>query len=171
MHISSVISGQYGTITSLAPGRCGSNLLNMIFKLIIQISSLSTYREAAIRRMPQTLTIERLTLVKVPSHYPKQCWFISMSPYGITRPKCVDIFMVSKIDISDGWIRAEWWLNCCSYHDDVIKWKYFPRYWHFVFYLICAWINVWMNKRGAGDLRRHHVHYDVNVMTMTSMGE
>ena len=70
-------------------------------------------------------------------------------------------------------------------HDDVIKWKYFPRYWPFVrgihrslvnsphkgqwrgalmFTLICARINVWVNNRKAGDLRRNRVHYDVIVM-------
>ena len=71
-------------------------------------------------------------------------------------------------------------------HDDVIKWKHFPRYWPFVrgihrgpvnsphkgqwrgalmFSLICAWINGWVNNRGAGDLRRHQAHCDVIVMT------
>ena len=61
-------------------------------------------------------------------------------------------------------------------HDDVIKWKHFPRYWPFVrgihrspvksphkghwrgallFSLICAWRNGWVNKWEAGDLRRH----------------
>ena len=70
-------------------------------------------------------------------------------------------------------------------HDDVIKWKHFPRYWSFVrglhrwpvnfphkgqwrgalmFYLICTWINGWVNNREAGDLWRHHAHYDVTVM-------
>ena len=70
-------------------------------------------------------------------------------------------------------------------HDDVIKWKYFPRYWPFVrgihrspvnsphkgqwrgalmFTLIWARINVWVNNRKAGDLRRNRVHYDVIVM-------
>ena len=70
-------------------------------------------------------------------------------------------------------------------HDDVIKWKHFPRYWPFVrgihrspvnsshkgqwrgalmFSLICVWINGWVNNREAGDLRRYHVHYDVTVM-------
>ena len=70
-------------------------------------------------------------------------------------------------------------------HDDVIKWKHFPRYWTFVrgihwspvisphegqwrgtlmFSLICAWINGWVNNRGAGDLRRNRDHYDVTVM-------
>ena len=33
-----------------------------------------------------------------------------------------------------------------------------------VFSLICAWINGWVNNREAGDLRRNHAHYDVNVM-------
>ena len=72
-----------------------------------------------------------------------------------------------------------------SIHDDVIKWKHFPRYWPFVqgihrspvnsphkgqwcgalmFPLICAWINGWAHNREAGDLRRHHAHYDIIVM-------
>ena len=59
-------------------------------------------------------------------------------------------------------------------HDDVIKWKHFPRNWPFVrgihrspvnsphkgqwrgalmFSLICVWINDWVNNREAGDLR------------------
>ena len=70
-------------------------------------------------------------------------------------------------------------------HDDVIKWKHFPRYWPFVrgihrspvksplkgqwrgalmFTLICARINGWVNNREAGDLRRYRAHYDVTVM-------
>ena len=44
-------------------------------------------------------------------------------------------------------------------HDDVIKWKHFPRY-----SLIWAWMNGWVNNREAGDLRRNRVHYDVIVM-------
>ena len=75
------------------------------------------------------------------------------------------------------------------WHDDVIKWKHFPRYWPFVrgihrppvnsphkgqwrgalmFTLICARINVWVNNREAGDLRRNRVHYDVIVMDLTA---
>ena len=30
--------------------------------------------------------------------------------------------------------------------------------------LICTRINDWVNKREAGDLRRHRGHYDVNLM-------
>ena len=72
-----------------------------------------------------------------------------------------------------------------QYHDDVIKWKHFPRRWPFVrgihrspvnsphkgqwrgalrFSSICAWINNWVNNREAGDLRRHRAHNDVIVM-------
>ena len=76
-------------------------------------------------------------------------------------------------------------LNMFLNHDDVIKWKHIPRYWHFVrgihrspvnsphkgqwrgalmFSLICAWINEWVNNGEACDLRRHRAHYDVTVM-------
>ena len=72
-----------------------------------------------------------------------------------------------------------------STNDDVIKWKYYPRYWPFVlgihwspvnsphkgqwrgalmFSLICAWINGWVNNGEASDLRRYRTHYDVIVM-------
>ena len=76
------------------------------------------------------------------------------------------------------WSRLYCLAYCMSQcHDDVIKWKHFPRHWPFVrgihkgqwrgalmFSLICAWINDWVNKREAGDLRRHRVHHDVTVM-------
>ena len=72
-----------------------------------------------------------------------------------------------------------------TWHDDVIKWKHFPRYWPFVrgiprspgnsphkgqwhgaliFSMICAWTNGWANHRRAGDLRRHRAHHDVTVV-------
>ena len=70
-------------------------------------------------------------------------------------------------------------------HDDVIKWKHFPRYWPFVRGihrspvnsprkgqwrgalvdpLICVWINGWVSNREAGDLRRYRTHYDATVV-------
>ena len=73
-----------------------------------------------------------------------------------------------------------------EYHDDVIKWKHFPRYWPFVrgihrspvnsphkrqwrgaviFSLICARINGWVNNLEAGNLRRYRAHCDVIVMS------
>ena len=66
-----------------------------------------------------------------------------------------------------GWWPSSFTCQNINLHDDVIKWKHFPRYWPFVrgmFYLICAWINNWVNNREAGDLRRHGAHYDVIVM-------
>ena len=33
-----------------------------------------------------------------------------------------------------------------------------------MFSLICGWINVRVNNREAGDLRRHRAHYDFIVM-------
>ena len=84
---------------------------------------------------------------------------------------------------------SSWWYIITSQyiciHDDVIKWKHFPRYWPFVrgihrspvnsshkgqwrgalmFSLIFARINGWVNNREAGDLRRHQAHCDVIVM-------
>ena len=75
----------------------------------------------------------------------------------------------------------------CSFHDDVIKWKHFPRYWPFVwgihrspvnspnkghwrgalmFSLICASIDGWVNNCEAGDFRCDLTHYDVTVTTL-----
>ena len=72
-------------------------------------------------------------------------------------------------------------------HDDVSKWKHFPRYWPFVrgiqqspvnsphkgqwrgaliISLICVWISGWVNNREAGGLRRYRAHYDVIVMIL-----
>ena len=90
-------------------------------------------------------------------------------------------------------MSANWQPFCLSpivltNHDDVIKWKHFPRNWPFVrgihrspvnspqkgqwrgalmFSLIYVWINGWVNNREAGDLRRYLVHYNVAVMTLS----
>ena len=79
----------------------------------------------------------------------------------------IHAFITSQID------------HCNSLHDDVLKWKHFPRYWPFVrgihrspvnsphkgqwrgalmFSLICVWINGWVNNREAGDLRRYRAN-------------
>ena len=101
---------------------------------------------------------------------------------------CLLFFVIRNL-IS--WLR--WYLQEGHYfgqikHDDVIKWKHFPRYWSFVrgihgspvnyphkgqwcgalmFSLICAWIHGWVNNREAVDLGRHLAHYDV-IMTSWS---
>ena len=80
------------------------------------------------------------------------------------------------------------WLLIQISHDDVIKWKHFPRYWPFVrgirrspvisphkgqwhgaliFSSICTRINGWVNNGEADDLRRYRAHYDVTVMRTT----
>ena len=85
------------------------------------------------------------------------------------------------------------WVYCNSLrkstnHDDVMKWKHFPRYWPFVrwiprspvnfphkcqscrvlmFSLICVWINGWVNHRESSDLRRRRAQHDVIVMNAT----
>ena len=86
-------------------------------------------------------------------------------------------------------INSPWsqYMNIPKLHDDVNKWKHFPRYWPFVrgiyrwpvnsphkgqrhgalmFSLIYGWINAWVNNREAGDLRHHRAHYDVIVMLL-----
>ena len=104
------------------------------------------------------------SLVKLPSD---ECYRCNMSTSLLTT---------RSAGCPHGWV---------SYHDDVIKWKHFPRDWPFVrgihrspvnsphkgqyrgalkFSLICARINGWVNNRDAGDLRRHRTHYDVIVM-------
>ena len=94
--------------------------------------------------------------------------------------------MPNTIPNHNDWICPMVW---CLRHDDVIKWKHFPRYWTFVrgnhrspvnsphkgqwrrdlmSSLICAWINGWVNNRKAGDFRRNRVHYGVIVMIQTN---
>ena len=76
-------------------------------------------------------------------------------------------------------------------HDEVIKWKYFPRNWPLargihrspmisphkaqwrgalMFSLIFVWINDWVISRETGDLRRYHAHYDVIAMLVILYG-
>ena len=78
----------------------------------------------------------------------------------------------------------------CHYHDDIIKWKHFPRYWPFVrgihrlpvnsspkgqwrgalMFFIFTWTNRWANNWDTGDLRRHRAHYKVIVMLTVWFG-
>ena len=83
-----------------------------------------------------------------------------------------------KVCIEDefrGWIDI---LYCT--HDDVIKWKHFPRYWSFVRGIhrspvnsphksqwrgaLMYIINGWVNNGESGDLRRHRAHYHFTVI-------
>ena len=40
-----------------------------------------------------------------------------------------------------------------------------------MFSLICASTNDWVNNRDAGDLRRHHAHYNVTVMSAQTISD
>ena len=72
-------------------------------------------------------------------------------------------------------------------HDDVIKWKHFPRYWPLArekppvtggfpsqkpvawsFEVFFIWTNGWASNRDGGDLIRHRAHYGVTVILITS---
>ena len=80
--------------------------------------------------------------------------------------------MTVLIKLCDHRPRLLSWRHAMETHDDVIKWKHFPRYWPFVrgihrppvnsphkgqwrgalmLSLICAWMNGWVNNREAGD--------------------
>ena len=70
------------------------------------------------------------------------------------------------------------WYSLSTLHDDVIKWKLFPRYLPLVRKihlsqvnsaqsieaLIYCWTNDWANNRDAGDLRCPHAHYAISMM-------
>ena len=93
--------------------------------------------------------------------------------------------LILKHHIFSGYLHGFHSYGSLISHNDVIKWKHFPRYWPFVrgihrspvnsplkgqwrgaliFSLVCAWINGWVNNGEAGDLRRYRVHCDVIVM-------
>ena len=98
------------------------------------------------------------------------------------------IIWTSIFQFVTSWISNEGFENKRTVqecHDDVIKWKHFPRHWPFVrgihrwpvnsphkgqwrgalmFSVICLWINGWVKNREAGDLRRYRTHYDVTVI-------
>ena len=106
-----------------------------------------------------------------------QTFVVKLNISGMTKIQHISKYTMCQTDSSIAGRR--------DYHDDVIKWKHFPRYWPFVrgihrspvnsphkaqwrgalmFSLICVWINDWVNNREAGDWRRYRDHYDVPVM-------
>ena len=117
-----------------------------------------------------------------------QGYLLRLRTYNITHSKCVLQWWIIPLDIVvtpiiSGLLRVTpmfYGFQAHFHHDDVIKWKHFPRNWPFVremnfphkgqwrgalmFSLIYALINDWVNNREAGDLRRQHGHYDVIVM-------
>ena len=114
--------------------------------------------------------------------------FVKFVPYGpIQKKPALDQVMTRRQKGAKPLPNQSWsksFTHTCRHasmgnvkHDDVIKWKNFPRHWPFVmgiqkgqwrgtliFCLICAWTNSWANNRDAGDFKRHGAHYDVTVM-------
>ena len=78
-----------------APGRCVTDLGNMILALLmIQNSSMCTNYGSALRWMPDDRTNIKPILLQVmawcrqaTNHYLSSWWPIFMAPYGITRPQ------------------------------------------------------------------------------------
>ena len=110
------------------------------------------------------------------------CPLIAKTTRVMSMPYRIEVILMTM-----GLIFANIYEEAVHYHDDDIKWKHFPRYWPSVrgihrspvnspckgqwrgalmYSLICAWINSWVHNREAGDLRRHHAHYDVTVTIM-----
>ena len=116
--------------------------------------------------------------------------------YVANRPVSTTLALIQIMATRrSGHYLNRWWscllthIYATGSHDDVIKWKHFPRNWPFVrgilrspvnsphkgqwrgalmFSLICVWINDWVNSREAGDMRRHYAHYDSSVMYINS---
>ena len=129
---------------------------------------------------------------QAPSHYLNQCWPIP--PYGVTMPQWVlktitnRKEMITNIQYSRCkfaqvhrlWCgcgnNTAWWRHqmetfsailaiCAGIHRSPVNSPHKGQ-WRgaLMFSLICSWINDWENNRDAGDLRRHHAHYDVIVI-------
>ena len=97
---------------------------------------------------------------------------VSTSPVNKRNPNFVTIApAVVVAPASTGTVLNE---ETVMFHDDVIKWKHFPRYWLFVrgihrspvnsphkgqwrgalmFSMLCALTNDWVNSRDVGDLK------------------
>ena len=120
------------------------------------------------------------------SHNPSDMQCQSLFWYTFLVWKLLYLYSNSKVESRYQYFLPEEYVVCK--HDDVIKWKHFPRYWPFVrgihrwpvdsphkaqwhealmFSLICAWTNGWVINRNAGDLGRNRAHYDVTVMDMS----
>ena len=84
-------------LNSLAPGRSECDSKNVIFNLVLLIGIFRSSHDNAFWWMPQELTDDKSILVQVmawccqaTSHYLSQCWFSSLSPYGVVRPQWVN---------------------------------------------------------------------------------
>ena len=92
-----ILENQYlSWVVKLLGGAVICNFKSLFLLLNVSNSSLGTHYEIAALRWiwkPQNLINGKSTLVQVmawcrqaPSHYLSQCWYRSLSPYGITGP-------------------------------------------------------------------------------------
>ena len=95
---------------SLWPGRSEYDSKNVIFNLVLLIGIFKSSYDNVLRWMPHDFTDDKSTLVQVmawcrqaTSHYLSQCWPISLSPYGVTRPQWVN-FLNMKVQVM-AWCR------------------------------------------------------------------
>ena len=131
---------------------------------------------------PRVFFLWSCSNIHIPTHSRRCGFFAAGLMRNLWTPKTDPRSNVHSSSVPNWFVHA---IQSRSGHDDVIKWKHFPRYWPFVrgihrlpvnsphkgqwrgalmFSLICVWINVWVNNREADDLRRHRAHYDVIVM-------
>ena len=108
-------------------------------------------------------------------------WCIKLTPCSVCKVQCNPPQHISFTGVA-----SEMAKQVVVYHDGVVKWKHFLRYWPFVkgihgspvdyphkgqwrwalmFSLICVWTNGWANNRDASYLRRQFTYYDITVMT------
>ena len=111
------------------------------------------------------------------------CWFIYLSSTHFSFVysfSFINLFIYLFIDVIVmliGWNSAPWWrhqmepfsllLAICAGNSPVTNEFSFKRpvTRSFDVSLMCARINGWVNNCEAGDLRRHHIHYVVTVMS------
>ena len=82
------------SVNSLAPGRCGSNLWIIMFKVIISNTGLDTCSEIAVGWMSQNLSNEVQVMAwccQAANHYRSQLSPRSTSLYAVTRPQWVNL--------------------------------------------------------------------------------
>ena len=98
-----VINSSTLSLNSLTPGRSECDSKNAIFNLVLLTGIFRSSYDNALRWMPQDLTDDKSTLVQVmawcrqaTSHYLKQRWLSSLSPYGVARQQ---------------WVNRYWWLT------------------------------------------------------------
>ena len=97
--------------------------------------------------------------------------------YILMNMHTVCAVLCSGVTETRSWLYVQWWrhqmetfsasLALCAENSPVTGDSPHKGQWRgaLMFSLICALINGWVNNLEADDLRRHHTHYDVIVMT------